>query len=110
MSPHDPQLAAWYYQLAITFIHLERYDEAVDWARRAVGVNPNLRYPYRTLAASLALAGRTEEAHMAASELLRRFPNESIASFLGREPWSSPAYRAGQDREITGMRLAGIPE
>jgi len=27
-----------------------------------------------------------------------------------REPWTDPVYRAGQDREIAGMRLAGIPE
>jgi hypothetical protein len=27
-----------------------------------------------------------------------------------REPWPDPSYRAGQSREITGMRLAGIPE
>ena len=58
LSPRDPQLAEWYYQLAITYIHQQRYDEAVEWARRGVEVNPNLRYPYRVLAAALALSGR----------------------------------------------------
>ena len=45
LSPRDPQLALWYYQLALTYIHQRRYDEAVEWGRRSVEVNPNLRYP-----------------------------------------------------------------
>jgi adenylate cyclase len=110
LSPRDPQLAEWYYQLAITYIHQQRFDEAVEWARRGVQVNPNLRYPYRVLAASLALSGRVDEARMVAAEMLRRYPKETIGTFLTREPWTDPVYRAGQDREIAGMRLAGIPE
>ncbi len=108
LSPRDPQLAEWYYQLAITYIHQQRYDEAVEWARRGVQVNPNLRYPFRALAAALALSGRVDEARMVAAEMLRRYPKETISTFLTREPWTDPVYRAGQDREITGMRLAGI--
>jgi adenylate cyclase len=110
LSPRDPQLAEWYYQLAITYIHQQHYDEAVEWARRGVEVNPNLRYPYRVLAAALALSGRVDEARMVAAEMLRRYPKETISTFLTREPWTDPAYCAGQDREITGMRLAGIPD
>jgi len=110
LSPRDPQLAEWYYQLAITYIHQKRDNEAVEWARRGVQVNPNLRYPYRVLAAALALSGHVDEARTVAAEMLRRYPKETISSFLTREPWTDPVYRAGQDREIAGMRLAGIPD
>jgi tetratricopeptide (TPR) repeat protein len=110
LSPRDPQLAEWYYQLAITYIHQQRYNEAVEWARRGVQVNPNLRYPYRVLAAALALSGRVDEARTVAAEMLRRYPKETISAFLTREPWTDPVYRTGQDREIAGMRLAGIPD
>ena len=110
LSPRDPQLAEWYYQVALTYIHQRRYNEAVEWARRGVQVNPNLRYPYRVLAVALALSGRVEEARTVAAEMLRRYPKESITAFLKREPWTDPVYRAGQEREIEGMRLAGIPE
>ena len=96
--------------MALTYIHLQRYNEAVEWARRAVQVNPNLRYPYRVLSAALALSGRVDEARTVAAEMLRRYPKESISAFLKREPWTDPVYRAGQEREIEGMRLAGIPE
>lgn len=110
LSPRDPQLAEWYYQLAVTYIHQQRYDEAVAWARRALEINPNLRYPYRVLAAALALSGQVDEARMVAADMLRRYPDETISAFLIREPWTDPVYRAGQNREITGMRLAGIPD
>jgi tetratricopeptide (TPR) repeat protein len=110
LSPRDPQLAEWYYQVALTYIHQQRYKEAIEWARRGVQVNPNLRYPYRVLAAALALSGRVDEARTVAAEMLRRYPKETISAFLTREPWTNPVYRAGQEREIEGMRLAGIPE
>lgn len=110
LSPRDPQLAEWYYQLAPTYIHETKYDEAVEWARRATQTNPNLRYPYRILAAALALSGKVGESRMVAGEMLRRYPKETITAFRTREPWTDPAYRIGQDREIRGMRLAGIPE
>jgi TolB-like protein len=110
LSPRDPQLAEWYYQLAVTYVHQKRDNEAVEWARRSVQVNPNLRYPYRVLAAALALSGHVDEARTVAAEMLRRFPNETISAFLTREPWTDPVYRSGQDREIAGMRLAGIPD
>jgi adenylate cyclase len=110
LSPRDPQLALWYYQLAVTYIHERRDDEALEWARRGMQVNPNVRYVYRILAAALALSGRVEEARGVAMEMLRRYPNESVGAFLTRETWPDPRYREGQKREITGMRMAGIPE
>jgi tetratricopeptide (TPR) repeat protein len=103
-------LPLWYYQLALTYIHQGRYNEAVEWGRRSVEVNPSLRYPYRVLAAALALSGRVDEARTVASEMLRRYPKESVSAFLKREPWPNPIYREGQAREVSGMRLAGIPE
>jgi TolB-like protein/lipoprotein NlpI len=110
LSPLDPQLALWYYQLALTYIHQRRYEEAVEWGRRSVEINPALRYPYRIFAIALALSGRTDEAKSVAAEMLRRYPKETVSAFLAREPWPNPIYREGQNREITGMRLAGIPE
>jgi adenylate cyclase len=110
LSPRDPQLALWYYQMALTYIHERRYEEAVEWGRRGLQVNPNVRYTYRVLAAALGLSGKVDEAKAIAAEMLRRYPKESISTFLTREPWPNPKYRAGQNREVTGMRLAGIPE
>jgi tetratricopeptide (TPR) repeat protein len=93
LSPRDPQLAEWYYQLAVTYIHQRRYNEAVEWARRGVQVNPNLRYPYRVLAAALALSGRVDEARTVAAEMLPRYPKETLSAFLTREPWTAEIAR-----------------
>jgi adenylate cyclase len=110
LSPRDPQLGLWYYQLALTYVHEQRYDEAVEWGRRSVQVNPNLRYTYRILATALALSGRIDEAKTVSADMLRRYPKETIGAFRKRESWPDANYRAGRDREIAGMRLAGVPE
>jgi tetratricopeptide (TPR) repeat protein len=96
--------------MALTYIHQQRYEEAVEWGRRSVEINPALRYPYRVFAIALALSGRIDEAKLVAAEMLHRYPKETVSAFLAREPWPNPIYREGQNREITGMRLAGIPE
>jgi hypothetical protein len=62
------------------------------------------------LTVALALSGRVDEARTVAADMLRRYPNESISAYLKREPWPDPVYRAGQQREVEGMRLAGVPE
>src|SRR5262249_59501057 len=94
LSPRDPQLALWYYQLAVTYIHQQRYEEAVEWARRGVEVNPNLRYTYRVLAAALALSGSVAEARIMAGEMLRRYPKEKGGAVLTREARAGTAHRA----------------
>jgi adenylate cyclase len=40
-SPHDPLLAHFYGGKAFANFGLKRYDQAIDWARRAIAVNPN---------------------------------------------------------------------
>ena len=111
LSPRDPQLAEWYYQVALTYIHQRRYNEAVEWARRGVQVNPNLRYPYRVLAVALALSGRVEEARTVAAEMLRRYPKEidhriSQARAVDR---SGLSRRSGaRDRGNAACRRPGV--
>ena len=40
-SPHDPALAYWYGSKASANFGLKRYDQAIDWARQAIAINPN---------------------------------------------------------------------
>jgi tetratricopeptide (TPR) repeat protein len=102
LSPRDPQLAEWYYQVALTYVHQRRYNEAVEWARRGVQVNPNLRYPYRVLAVALALSGGSRRParsrrRCCAGIPRSRLPHFSIAS---RGPIRSIApVRSARSRE-----------
>jgi hypothetical protein len=50
---------------------LKQYDQAIEWARRAVEINPNNSIPYLYLIPALALAGQESQAHEAVG-LLRR--------------------------------------
>ena len=47
MSTHDPSLLYWYGIKAWADFGLKQYDQAIDWARRSIAINPNY-FPYRT--------------------------------------------------------------
>ena len=91
----------------LAFAHLFRRepDEAARWAARAVvlALNP---LSYRILAASLAEAGRIDEARAAAAELLRLQPNACLRRSRGSN------YRRPEDLRlyVEALRKAGLPE
>ena len=62
-SPYDPYLRFWYGGKACDNFGLKRYDQAIDWARRAIAMDPNyVQYIHVCLAAALALTGHDAEA------------------------------------------------
>jgi hypothetical protein len=91
----------------LAFAHLLRRlpKEAVPWAQRAVVLAPN-PLSYRILAASLAEAGRIEEARDATVELLKLQPNSCLRRSRGSN------YRRPKDLEVyvQALRKAGLPE
>jgi adenylate cyclase len=91
----------------LAFAHLLRREpeEAVRWATRAVVLAPN-PVSYRALTASLAEAGRPEEARAAAAEVLRLQPNACLRRSRGS------AYRRAEDLAlyVNALRKAGLPE
>ena len=48
---------------------LKQYDQAIEWARRAIAIGPTLSGAHRDLIAALALAGHEAEGH----EALQRY-------------------------------------
>jgi TolB-like protein len=62
LSPSDTILYLWLTFLAATNFALERYDEGVDAARKALQRNPDFGTAHRLLAANLVLAQRNDEA------------------------------------------------
>jgi TolB-like protein/class 3 adenylate cyclase len=62
LSPRDTFLYFWLAGLAAAYFALERYDEGVGAARKAVLHNPNFGTAHRLLAANLALTQRIHEA------------------------------------------------
>ena len=82
------------------------YDQAVGWARSAVAHNPSIRFTLRTLAASLAAAGRSREAASAADRLLLIQPEFRLTSYAPRCPFVSPIL----EQWIGHLRKAGLPD
>ena len=91
----------------LAFAHLMKRqpEEGVRWAQRAVILAPN-PLSYRILAATLAEAGRIEEARDAAAELLKLQPNSCLSRSRGA------SYRRREDLElyVSALAKAGLPE
>ncbi|HEY1452482.1 MAG TPA: tetratricopeptide repeat protein, partial [Roseiarcus sp.] len=69
-SPYDSALAYWYGGKAVANFGLKNYDQAIDWARRAIAVKPNyIQFAHATLVAALASSGHDAEAR----EALQRY-------------------------------------
>jgi adenylate cyclase len=102
LSPLDPFLFATYTAMAITFIGLGRFDEALVAAKKALRKNKTYSATYRCLAAALAHLGRGAEAKDAVARLLELEPNFHITE------WA--AGRRYPQVYFDGLRKAGLSE
>ena len=106
MSPRDPQNSMFNAALAVAHYLAGRYTEAVGFARRSSQQREGLIAGSRILIASLAQAGRIDEARAAMRRLRETHPNVSIAWIEKYVP-----YTAGpMAKFVEGMRKAGAPE
>ncbi|MCP3409096.1 tetratricopeptide repeat protein [Bradyrhizobium sp. CCGB01] len=104
MSPVDPLLHRSFIGMAMAFIELGRFDEAIVAARKAVRQNPSHSASYRCLASAFAHCGRDTEAREAAAGVLEHDPSFTISTYIAR---------GGQSKAkllIEGFRKAGLPE
>ena len=82
------------------------FDEAVVWARRAVGRNGAVAFSLRTLIASLMALDKFDEAAVAAGHLLRVQPGFRLGPYEKRCPFRGDALVTW----IARLRAAGLPE
>ena len=107
LSPHDPNLGSMMGRIANARFLLCDYEQAVEYARKA------LRYPgvqfwiNAALVSALAHLGRDEESKHALAELLRRRPNFTVSFFKENHP---PAAAALVPLIVEGLCKAGVPE
>jgi adenylate cyclase len=106
LSPRDPIL--WFYLSVSAWVHFQanRYEDAVEWAKRSIRANPRFFFSRAVLAASYGHLGRGDEARAAVEELLRVQPGYSL-TFVREGSVDAPAYR---DHYLDGLRKAGLPE
>ena len=104
MSPHDPLKAFFYSGTCVAHYFARRYDEAIEWGRKAIRERPGFTAAHRILCASLAQAGRTEETRAAVARLREIQPNISIEWIEQHVPYTAHAMPDFLD----GMRKAGL--
>ncbi len=107
LDPRSPFVTFLNADLAIAYFVQGQFDEAIEHANRAVDISPANVRAHQRLAASLAQAGRIDEAQDAFRELLRRQPDFSVAYIDETYP-----FRYAKDRELflEGLRKAGLRE
>ncbi|MEA2881424.1 MAG: adenylate cyclase [Bradyrhizobium sp.] len=106
LSPMDPMNFNNYVGIGSANEVAQKYDEAVAFYRRALEEKPNAHWLYRNLASSLAGADRMDEAREAFAEMLRTYPDLTIAKFK-QAMVCSPATL---DVMGANLRKLGLPE
>ena len=104
MSPRDRQNAIYFGGMAVAHYLAGRYEQAIEWSRKAVHQGPSITAPHRILCASLAQAGRLDEARATLARIREMQPHISIAWVEDMVPYTP----AQLPRFLDGLRKAGL--
>jgi adenylate cyclase len=105
LSPRDPTMWSFMASRSIALTLLERYDEALDWARRALQQPNTALFAFVAEMAALGHLGRCEEAAEALERTRRQRPGVSLAFVREALPITDEECR---ERFETGLRKAGL--
>ena len=103
-SPHDPQNALLNAAYAAAHYQAGRYTQAISLGRKAIQQRSELTNGHRIYVASLAQAGRIDEARAALARLQELHPDNSIAWIERNVPYT-PGPMA---KFLEGFRKAGL--
>ena len=107
LSPRDPLVALWYEILCLAAIVRGRYEQSVDWAKKAVQGQPRRWLSYIGLAVSCGNIGDTNRAAQTIQALQEIDPGVTMATVRRSLPFMNPA---DLERFIEALRKAGLPE
>ena len=107
LSPRDLLMVIWRVVEGWAHLGAERFDQAAESARLAIGWNAAFADAHAILASALGHAGRLDEARIALDECFRQFPGLTL-----RDPRLTRPFRraADQERFLEGLRKAGLAE
>ena len=109
ISPQDPVLNIWYYQICHAHSHLQHWSEAIDWCSKSIA-----RGPYWIASVDLAVAyawtGKTDEARKAVTELQRLMPGYTVQKWANAGFSNNPKFLEEYAYLVEGLRKAGLPE
>jgi tetratricopeptide (TPR) repeat protein len=107
LSPLDPEMFRMQAGIALAHLYAGRFDAASSWAEKAFRELPSFLAAVSVVAASHALAGRTDDARRAMDHLRRLDPALRISNLKDWLPIRRPEDLA---TFAAGLRKAGLPE
>jgi TolB-like protein/Flp pilus assembly protein TadD len=107
LSPLDPEMALFLGPISVAHFVAGRYAEAVQYALETLRLRPDFQGMRRLHCASLAQAGRIDEARASLTAVRRQQPQLSIEWLRASVPYQTPEI---MERFLDGMRKAGLDE
>jgi TolB-like protein len=107
LSPLDPLMALFLGSIAVAHFTAGRYTQAVHYTTEAARLRPGFQGAQRMRCASLAHAGRLEEARSHLAVVRREQPHLSLGWIRASVPYQTPEL---MERFLEGMRKAGLTE
>jgi hypothetical protein len=78
LSPKDPFVANWYFNVCHAHVHLHEYDEPIEACRRSINLNKASWYPWVDLVSVYGNTGQLAQAKQALAELISIRPNFTV--------------------------------
>jgi adenylate cyclase len=107
LSPLDPEKGIALSGIGMSYLMLERFDEALQWGQNALREMPNYGSSHRAVIGALVGLRRLDEARAAAQRLMDAFPTYTLTLQREINPWRDQAFA---QRYLDALRIAGIPE
>jgi TolB-like protein len=107
LSPLDPEMALFLGAIAVAHFAAGRYGEAIDRSLEAQRLRPGFQGSRRLLCASLAHAGRVDEARSLLPTIRSEQPQLSLAWIRANVPYQTVDL---MERFLDGFRRAGLGE
>jgi len=107
LSPFDPYTFFYASNIALAHLTARRFEQAIEWADRALHEQPRLVSAMRLKAVVLAHLGHLDEARAELARVLAIDPKLTIAGYREYAHFAAPEVL---ELYVTGLRLAGLPE
>jgi tetratricopeptide (TPR) repeat protein len=107
LSPFDPYTFLYAFNIAAAHLAARRFEQAIEWADRALLDRPRMVGAMRVKVAANAHLGQLDEARAELGRVLAIDPKLTIAGFREYVHFAAPEVR---ELVVTGFRLAGLPE
>ncbi|TIT52100.1 MAG: adenylate/guanylate cyclase domain-containing protein, partial [Mesorhizobium sp.] len=107
LSPVDPEKGIALSGIGMSYLMLERYEEALAWGERALREMPNYGSSHRVVIMALVKLNRPDEAQAAARRLMEAFPTYTLGLQTQINPWRDKGFA---ERYVEALGIAGVPE